>query len=191
MSDHWGTPDSVFSLIEEHIDPNIRLAFDPCPFKGVDGLKVELWPETGTVFINPPYSNPEPFIELAFAWQANRKDRKVVMVLPAFTDRKWWLRSVQPKLIPYSSNRNCYFIGRHKFIPLDGQKESSPRFGSCLLVIGYYLSTSLSLALDSQARRSNTKKSEDAGDNLRNGHNDRRKGNAKLRKDRNGGSNDG
>ena len=59
------------------------------------------------------------------------------MILPAFTDRAWWLNWLQPLLVDGLAQVDVVHIGRHKFIPLDGQKESSPRLGSCLVFFGF------------------------------------------------------
>lgn len=134
MSDHWGTPDSIFEILERAgFSP--RDWYDPCPFKGVSGL--ESFNEWETMnWVNPPFSEPAPWIRRAFD-ERTKNGKITAMVLPAYTDRKWWLNVLQPMLVNHPLEVQVVHIGRHKFIPLDGQKESSPRFGSCLVLFGF------------------------------------------------------
>lgn len=147
LSDEWGTPDSIFRLI-----PSGEY-FDPCPShdqpvrhaRFYDGHNVSIYCREKPIrnplfsgleiawssknFVNPPFSDPEPWIKKGLDLFFEHATQSII-VLPDFTDRKWWRRTVQPSRVP------VVFIGRHKFIPLLGQKESQPRFGTSLLCIG-------------------------------------------------------
>lgn len=129
--------------------------FDPCPSKGqaiefnkrdgdvviwrdgrgftesLDGLK-ENWGSQN--FVNPPFSDIEPWIKKAFE-QWTKNGYKTILVMPSHTDRKWFRRSVQP----YLDRRNVRIIWtkRIQYIPLEGQKVSQPQFGTGLLMIGF------------------------------------------------------
>lgn len=70
--------------------------FDPCPLgakqAGRDGLKEE-WPTDIPVFINPPYSNPYPWVERA----ANHKG-PTHLLLPVDATTSWWVFSSHFKI---------------------------------------------------------------------------------------------
>lgn len=131
MSDHWGTPPVVFDAIMAGCGEAASKWHDPCPYKGEltsNGLS-EYW-ESKT-FVNPPFSDPAPWIRRAHHYA--QIGHQIVMVLPAFTDRKWFIKELQPLLLRRPSVHQIVHIGRVNYIPLEGQKKSSPRFGSCLV----------------------------------------------------------
>jgi len=71
-------------------------AFDPCPYNPdwdeshYDGL-VDDWNwSTGLVFINPPYSNPMPWVNRAI--HEIRAGRTVVMLLKHDSSTKWYAK---------------------------------------------------------------------------------------------------
>ena len=81
-SDDWGTPGWLLELIF----PDNQY-FDPCPWKGrgkTDGLKLD-WPTDTPVFVNPPYSNPYPWVE-----KAAYHPGTVVLLLPVDPAAEWW-----------------------------------------------------------------------------------------------------
>lgn len=142
-SDEWGTPESIFNLLPS------GGYYDPCPGPNQpiefnrsngnitvwrnqyyqDALDLEnLW--EGYNFVNPPFSNIEAFIIKAI--QLHKDFGKwSVIVMPDHTDCKWYRRTVQPSYFP------VVWIGRHKFIPMQNQKVSSPAFGTGLMFVGY------------------------------------------------------
>lgn len=65
--------------------------FDPCPLhakqEGHDGLK-ESWPTDRPVFINPPWSDPFPWVE-----KATFHSGDAAMLLPVDSTTKWWVYS--------------------------------------------------------------------------------------------------
>jgi len=77
-------------------------AFDPCPFNpewdetNYDGLVDEWDYESGIIFVNPPYSNPLPWVErcLAELFRARMECRKLVIILLVKHDSstKWYAR---------------------------------------------------------------------------------------------------
>lgn len=83
MTDDYATP--------THIKRLFKGWFDPCPLEpSCDGLEIP-WGER--TFVNPPYSNPAPWVEKAIA---EAKDGKtVVMLLRVDTSTKWFARLVQ------------------------------------------------------------------------------------------------
>ncbi len=71
-------------------------AFDPCPYNPewneshYDGL-VDNWNwSTGLVFINPPYSNPLPWVNRAI--HELRAGRTIVMLLKHDSSTKWYAK---------------------------------------------------------------------------------------------------
>jgi hypothetical protein len=66
--------------------------FDPCPLgasgSGFDGLKAE-W-SADRVFVNPPYSNPLPWVEKAI--EAAENGKTVVLLLKHDSSTRWFSR---------------------------------------------------------------------------------------------------
>ena len=67
--------------------------FDPCPLwdssePKFDGLKID-W-AADRIFVNPPYSNPRPWVEKAI--EAARAGKTVAMLLKHDTSTRWYSR---------------------------------------------------------------------------------------------------
>ena len=80
--DNWETPTWLISLFENW--------FDPCPINAnpiIDGLKIEWQDRT---FVNPPYSNPLPWVEKAI--EESKKGKIIVMLLHVDTSTKWFAK---------------------------------------------------------------------------------------------------
>lgn len=98
-TDDWKTPLYIYNqVIEKHY-------FDPCPFHAdFDGLNIE-WGSNN--FVNPPYSQMKQWIVKAI--EEHRKQKNVIMLLPARTDTQWFNMLAQYGCI-------CSFIiGRLKY----------------------------------------------------------------------------
>lgn len=83
-SDHWSTPPSLYS----DLDSEFHFDDDPCPLRGdllSDGLSRE-WGKS--VFMNPPYSNPTPWVKKAY--QESQKGKVVVGLLRGDTSARWF-----------------------------------------------------------------------------------------------------
>jgi len=82
-TDNWATPKWLLRLLFQDGD-----YFDPCPLggkeRGPDGLE-SWWPNGRPVFINPPFSNPLPWVRRAAA-----HDGPVTLLLPVDPTTKWW-----------------------------------------------------------------------------------------------------
>ena len=68
---------------------------DPCPYNDnpdVDGLSIE-W--GNRVFVNPPYSNPLPWVEKAI--EESKKGSFIVMLLRVDTSTKWFAKIIESK----------------------------------------------------------------------------------------------
>lgn len=78
-SDDWATPKWLLELLFPDGE-----YFDPCPIGGSRGLETD-WPTDPTVYINPPFSNPLPWVRRAAAHTG-----PVVLLLPLDPTTKWW-----------------------------------------------------------------------------------------------------
>lgn len=90
--DNYHTPKSIYEALNErfHFD------YDPCPanpigLRDFDGLGE--W-RGNSIFVNPPYSKPLPWIKRAIEEQ--RKGKTVVMLLKADTSTIWFHDYVLP-----------------------------------------------------------------------------------------------
>ena len=87
--------------------------YDPCPLNGVNGLTSEWGKKT---FVNPPYSNPLPWVEKSI--EESRKGKTIVMLVKVDTSTKWWFKLVE------SGARFAPFLGRLRFN--DGEPAPFP-----------------------------------------------------------------
>ena len=126
-TDDWYTPPCFFEKVEQEHGP---FDLDPCASaenakaprfytKDDDGL-TKTW--SGSVYMNPPYGRTiSQWMKKAL--EASEQGSKVVCLVPARTDTKWWH--------DYAMQGEVTFIkGRLKF---GGSKTSAP-FPSALVV---------------------------------------------------------
>lgn len=100
MADNWRTPEALY----KDLDAEFHFTDDPCPIGGAGGLDRE-W---GTsVFMNPPYSDPLPWVRKAY--EESRKGKLVVGLLRGDTSTRWFHHWV----LPYAEIR--FVKGRLKF----------------------------------------------------------------------------
>lgn len=111
--DNWETPD----WLTEHF----RGHFDPCPSNpSFNGLKVD-W--KSPTYINPPYSNPLPWVEKAFI--EAKKGIKIVMLLRCDPSTVWYRKLIEGKAII------SFFNPRFRF----KKAEGSPNFAVMLVFL--------------------------------------------------------
>lgn len=132
-SDEWSTPLDVFQRIERVYGP---FDLDACCrpetakagryFTKDDDALSQPW--TGRVWVNPPYSNPRPWISAAVSAVQSGDARRVVMLLPAATDTAWFHELV----LPYADV--VFMKGRVKFIGWQGTPIGSPKAGTILAI---------------------------------------------------------
>ena len=130
-SDEWATPLDVFQRIAAIYGPfdldacaRIDTAKAPRYFTVDENGLTQPW--TGRVWVNPPYSNPRPWIEKAIA--ESSIGAHVVMLLPGAVDTTWFHDLVLP-------NADVVFMrGRVKFIGWQGTPIGSPKAGNVLAV---------------------------------------------------------
>jgi|TARA_E500000331_G_C17167272_1_gene674439 phage N-6-adenine-methyltransferase len=130
QTDNWATPQEFFDKLNWRFGP---FDLDPCATthntkcanfftEAEDGLDKD-W-EGFTTFVNPPYGRGiDKWIEKAFM-ESRKNDTRVVMLIPARTDTKYWHQYVMKA-------EEVYFIkGRLKF----GDCENSAPFPSAVVV---------------------------------------------------------
>lgn len=133
-SDEWATPQAFFDWANARYGPfdldaaatweNAKCAY--YLGDGVDAL-LQPWPRC-YVWLNPPYSRIDAFMDKAVSAVATGWPLRVVCLVPARTDTKWWHRTV-----PHCS-KVLLLKGRLKF----GAGAASAPFPSALLVIKHH-----------------------------------------------------
>jgi len=95
---------------------NTQLWFDPCPLDDHftrNGLECAWMPRT---FVNPPYSNPMPWVEKAIHWNKT-ENATIVMLLKHDSSTRWFAKlqeagakfmMIQGRL-KYGTSRACSF----------------------------------------------------------------------------------
>ena len=80
--DSWATPKWLLQILfpDGHF-------FDPCPVNGSGGLETD-WPTDVPVYINPPFSDPLPWVR-----KASHHAGHVVLLLPLDPTTRWWTYS--------------------------------------------------------------------------------------------------
>src|SRR4051812_41673721 len=138
LSDEWTTPQDLYDLLNKEFN----FTLDPCATKENakcakfftiedDGLK-QSW-ENETSFVNPPYSEIKAWTKKAFE-EGKKYGTKVVMLIPARTDTKYWHEYVQ------YANEIRFLKGRLKF----GDSKNSAPFPSAVVVFGFFAGTKVS-----------------------------------------------
>jgi len=128
--DSWVTPQWILDMFPT--------AFDPCPYNpdwqesDYDGL-VDEWPEEGVIFINPPYSNVNPWIDRAlghkFMCNMLGTNITIVLLLKHDSSTKWFAK------LQEAGARMLMFHGRLEFKNFDQTKEMRCSYPSILMVI--------------------------------------------------------
>lgn len=155
-SDDWCSPPEVFFPLQAEIG---TFLLDPCSNAGslvvahhcwhahgrlhdsaiarqcsaVDGLS-RPWPiDGGWAWVNPPYSDPAPWVRKAISESATRDHGAVAMLLPSSTGERWFHALV------IGHARSIVFIGsdlnsgRLKFVdPATGRRRHAAKGGSVL-----------------------------------------------------------
>jgi len=78
--DDWKTPGWLMRLFSSY--------YDPCPLNGTGGLEAEWGGASEPVFVNPPYSNPLPWVLKAV--QEHRRGKTVVLLLKLDCSTRWY-----------------------------------------------------------------------------------------------------
>jgi phage N-6-adenine-methyltransferase len=131
-NDLWETPQYIFDWLDREFhfeldaacnNENCKCAYGYSQDMGYNALNCD-W-SSCTVWLNPPYSNPFPWVKKAH--EEALKGCTVVCLLPADTSTKWFHEWV------FAKAEVRFVQGRIKF---DGVKKGSPKFGSMVVVYG-------------------------------------------------------
>ena len=158
-SDSWRTPDALFNELnnEFHFDIDLCATKEnsKCNVYCKDYLSTLQvvsvndgygWELVGTLkefikdgdvktaFMNPPYSNPKPFIEKA--WE-DSKQCKIVCLVKCDPSTKWWAVFWDHNRGPKNGCEVRFFPKRVQFDPPAGfeGKASGPSFPSALVIM--------------------------------------------------------
>ncbi len=131
LSDLYETPPEVFGYWNHLFQFDIDVCAEPATAKCERYITAEQnaltqdWGPFGEptkVWLNPPYSNPLPWIEKAI--EQTEKGVFTLGLLPADTSTKWFhLLTTTPNVTL------VYAKGRIRFL-LGGERQGSPKFGS-------------------------------------------------------------
>lgn len=119
---NWGTPDWLMEIFGEW--------FDPCPLNAnpeFDGLKIDWKDKT---YVNPPYSNPLPWVEKAI--EENKKGKTIVMLLKVDTSTRWFKRINEAQGKIFWLNGRLRFKGKNYY---NGDGKLSPANFPSILVV--------------------------------------------------------
>lgn len=120
-NDDWATPKYLLRQIEREFG---KIDCDPCPLMYKKGNALfEKW--FGNVFINPPYSNVENFLNKGLIELKKGNAKQLIFLIIPRTSTKYWKNFVM-KFAEY-----IYFIPyRIKF----GSSKSCAPFPSCIVI---------------------------------------------------------
>lgn len=87
-SNHWSTPDNIYVHYVYDND-----YYDPCPLYD-ESFDFNIDNYYGNMFINPPYSDINIWIDYAIDYHKKYPYTNIVMLVPARTDTKWFHKSL-------------------------------------------------------------------------------------------------
>jgi hypothetical protein len=116
LSDSYRTDEWIMDMFHNY--------YDPCPYNPSwnkheykDGLDLQTWPTNGKqIFINPPYSNPKPWVIKAIEFN-NKYAIPVVLLLKHDSSTEWFrllheaganFMMINGRL-KHNTNRSCAF----------------------------------------------------------------------------------
>lgn len=138
ITDQWETPQWLFDELNDEFNFKIDLCASEenkkCHDFYDDVFKYSsIWTE-GSIFMNPPYSKPAPFIQKA--WDTAFKDRNiVVMLLKCDTSTSWWgifwdYENHKPK-----ANVEIRFMPKRLQFFRPDKKKDNANFPSCIVIL--------------------------------------------------------
>ncbi len=138
-NDLWETPQYIFDWLDDEfhfeLDVAANLNNRKCGFylsESCNSLNASWWDELRslcmenmTCWLNPPYSDPHPWVKKAY--EESLKGCTVVCLLPADISTKWFHECVIGKA------EIRLVQGRIQF---NGPKKGAPKFGSMIAIYG-------------------------------------------------------
>jgi len=127
IGDRWETPTAIFAALDTEFNFDLDVAADDSNRKTgppiLDGLDADWAPDT--VFCNPPYSRPAPWLQKA-AEEAENGATAVLLITVA-TDTKYWREWA------LKADEIRFITGRLRF-EYQGRPYMTARGGSAILV---------------------------------------------------------
>lgn len=125
-SDQWATPPALIAELEQEfgafdLDPCCRRETAKAPAwadKEINGLDK---PWFGRVFLNPPYSDPGPWLEKACSEVESGRAALVVALIPCATETWWFHKFV------WNRSELRFIRGRVRFHGWENTPVPSPR----------------------------------------------------------------
>jgi hypothetical protein len=102
-SDHYQTDEWLMKVFEDF--------YDPCPYKTVYEIPLDMqkWGGHNRIYVNPPYSNPYPWVRKAIQEKKDYPDCVIVMLLKHDSSTQWW------SMLKENGARFLPIMGRLKF----------------------------------------------------------------------------
>lgn len=134
-SDSWCTPQYIVDAAVACLE---TIDLDPCSNarslipaeRGVclpdDGLALD-WSQARTIWLNPPYSKPAPWLE-----KLDHTPAESLALIKGDWSTKWWRDSITSA----PRRHRCLLSKRVRFLPPPGATSSSPTFPSCIAYRG-------------------------------------------------------
>ena len=128
--DSWSTPGWLFDLLDNEFHFELDAAASLDNFKCFKFFTAETnaltqdWSKYGSVFCNPPYSDPMPWVKKAIEETGKDTHCVVALLLPSDTSTRWFKEAFQ------HAAETRLIQPRIKF----GGVSGSPRWGSVLFV---------------------------------------------------------
>tara|TARA_Y100001963_G_scaffold52156_1_gene72929 strand:+ start:1192 stop:1725 length:534 start_codon:yes stop_codon:yes gene_type:complete len=83
MSDRWRSPQWIIDMFQGY--------YDPCPIDyKIDAFSYDWCEDNSRVYVNPPYSNPTPWVEKAIYEVRKYPNSLIVMLLRHDSSTKWF-----------------------------------------------------------------------------------------------------
>lgn len=140
-TDEWETPQWLFDKLNAEFKFDLDVcATDKntkCKNFCIDALRASDWGSENEAFMNPPYSTPKPFVEMAYS---QSKFRKIVCLLKVDPSTTWWAIFWDHELHkPRPGIEIRYLPRRLKFdVPKNlrrDKKYNGPTFPTCIVIM--------------------------------------------------------
>ena len=123
-TDNWETPKWLMNTFERMYEG----VQDACPIdskeSGFNCLKIDKWDYQGVIYLNPPYSDPLPFV-LKGIEEHKKSKALIVFLLKVDTTTKWY------KALVEANAHFLYFAERLHY----SESKESPPFSSMLAIL--------------------------------------------------------